>query len=210
MTAFVEETRSNHRRRSRRNEIVAAAIRVFARQGYADASIQEVATEAGVAPTAVYYHFAGKEDLFDVALRRILESITAVVRAARPDSEPGGRESLESVIFAVWDWLDTHPEECQLLHYHLPGATPRARVLQEQFEEIHLQRAFDYVPSDGSGSRRAAIARQATSTLAVRTLVNLTLLIHPLRTPDGPLRDHPQPLLRQALSDVSERIVIGV
>lgn len=209
MAAVVEEARSNHRRRSRRNEIVAAAIRVFARQGYADASIQEVATEAGVAPTAVYYHFSGKEDLFDVALRRILESITAVVRAARPDSEPGGRESLEDVIFAVWDWLDAHPEECQLLHYHLPGATPRARILQEQFEEIHLQRAFDYVQGDGPGSKGAAIARRAKSTLAVRTLVNLTLLIHPLRSQDGPLSTYPQPLLRQALSDVSERIVIG-
>ena len=211
MAVVIVETRSGYRRRSRRNEIVAAAIRVFAHQGYADASIQEVATEAGVAPTAVYYHFSGKEDLFDVALRRILESITAVVRAARPDSEVAGRESLEGVIFAVWDWLDAHPEECQLLHHHLPGATPRAHVLQEQFEEIHLQRAFDYVQVDGTGNNRgAAIARHAKSTLAVRTLINLTLLIHPLRTPDGPLRAYPQRALRQALSEVSERIVIGV
>ena len=69
MAIVVDEARSEHRRRSRRNDIVTAAIQVFARQGYADASIQEVAAEAGVAPTAVYYHFSGKEDLFDVALR---------------------------------------------------------------------------------------------------------------------------------------------
>ncbi len=211
MAAVVDQARSEHRRRSRRNDIVTAAVHVFARQGYADASIQEVAAVAGVAPTAVYYHFSGKEDLFEVALHRILESITAVVRTARPDTEPAGRDDLEVVIFAVWDWLDVHPEECQLLHHHLPGATPRARVLQQQFEDIHLHRAFDYVEPDGAGnSRGSAIARHANATLAVRTLINLTLLIHPLRTPNGPLRSYPQGALRQALSDVSGRIVIGV
>jgi hypothetical protein len=44
--------------------------------------------------------------------------------------------------------------------------------------------------------------------LAVRTLLNLTLLIHPLRTPDGPFRKVPQQALRAALSEVSVRLVI--
>jgi AcrR family transcriptional regulator len=212
---LIDESRPEHRRRSRRHDIVVAAIRVFARQGYADASIQEVASEAGVAPTAVYYHFSGKEDLFDVALGRILETITTVVRSTRADTDPADAESLRAVIFAVWDWLDEHHDECQLLHHHLPGATPRARLLQQQFEEIHLQRAFDYVSPDaevlspgGRAGRESPIARHAHAALAVRTLINLTLLIHPLRTPDGPFRNVPQEALRGALSEVSLRLVI--
>ena len=216
MAILIDESRSEHRRRSRRNDIVVAAIRVFARQGYADASIQEVAAEAGVAPTAVYYHFSGKEDLFDVALGRILEMITTVVRSTRPDTDPAHAESLREVIFAVWDWLDEHPDECLLLHHHLPGATPRARLLQQQFEELHLQRAFDYVdPHAGPPAtttpqgRETPIARHATAALAVRTLLNLTLLIHPLRTPDGPFRNVSQQAMREALTEVSLRLVIG-
>jgi AcrR family transcriptional regulator len=212
---LINESRSEHRRPSRRNDIVIAAIRVFARQGYADASIQEVAAEAGVAPTAVYYHFSGKEDLFDVALGRILETITTVVRSTRGDTDPADADSLREVIFAVWDWLDEHPDECQLLHYHLPGATPRARLMQQQFEEIHLQRAFDYVIPDSDAplagatvGRESPIARHANAALAVRTLLNLTLLIHPLRTPDGPFRTIPQRALREALSEVSVRLVM--
>ena len=72
-------------------------------------SMQDIAAEAGVAPTAVYYHFAGKEDLFDVALRGVMETVTAVVRSARADDEPGDAESLGHVIEAVWEWLDAHP-----------------------------------------------------------------------------------------------------
>ena len=86
--------------------------------------------------------------------------------------------------------------------------------MQQQFEEIHLQRAFDYVIPDADAPVAGApvglespIARHANA-LAVRTLLNLTLLIHPLRTPDGPFRTVPQRALREALSEVSVRLVI--
>ena len=54
-----------------------------------------------------------------------------------------------------------------------------------------------------------SIARHATAALAVRTLINLTLLIHPLRTPTGRSGTVSQQALREALSEVSLRIVIG-
>ncbi len=56
-----------------------AAIKVFSSQGFSDASIHAIAREAGVAPTAVYYHFTGKPDLFEAALRKVFASITNVV-----------------------------------------------------------------------------------------------------------------------------------
>ena len=59
-------------RPSRRGVIVDAAIKVFSSQGFSDASIHDIAQEAGVAPTAVYYHFTGKPDLFEAALRKVL------------------------------------------------------------------------------------------------------------------------------------------
>src|SRR3954470_9963287 len=85
-------------RPSRRHVIVDAAIRVFARKGYADASIQDVAEQARVVPTAVYYHFSGKDELFDVALRRVMAETDEVVRNIRPDAEPGDAETLTQVI----------------------------------------------------------------------------------------------------------------
>lgn len=196
-------------RPSRRNDIVEASIRVFARYGYADASIQDIAVEAGVAPTAVYYHFAGKEDLFDVALRRIMETVTAVVRATRADDEPGDVDALGHVIEAVWDWLDAHPDENQLLHHHLPGVTSQARVLQQEFEAIHVARGFAYLakPPPATRNRRSAIAEHATASLAVRTLNSLVILVHPLRSEEGPIARHRPRDVRAALVEVAQRIV---
>ena len=86
MTAQPPETASH--RPSRRGVIVDAAIKVFSSQGFADAKIHDIAQEAGVAPTAVYYHFDGKPDLFEAALREVLGSITT-----RRDRDPRRRRA---------------------------------------------------------------------------------------------------------------------
>jgi len=158
----------------------------------------------------VYYHFSGKPDLFEAALRRVLGSITSVVIATRADEEPGSPESLAAVISAVWKWLDDNPNACQLLYHHLPGMTTRAATLQREFEDIHLQRAFDYLPQrPPPASRRSAISRHAAETLAARTLVGLTILIHPMRSQDGPLSGRADRRVRGALIDVAQRLLAG-
>lgn len=43
--------------------IRSAAIRLFARHGYADTSVRAIATEAGVSPGLVIHHFGSKEEL---------------------------------------------------------------------------------------------------------------------------------------------------
>jgi AcrR family transcriptional regulator len=52
------------RRQATREEILAAASRVFARNGFHGTSLDAVAEEAGFSRGAVYYNFADKEELF--------------------------------------------------------------------------------------------------------------------------------------------------
>ena len=47
-----------------RDELLAAAARVFKRRGYERASVAEIAEQAGYSHGAVYSNFEGKEDLF--------------------------------------------------------------------------------------------------------------------------------------------------
>ncbi|HZX03150.1 TetR/AcrR family transcriptional regulator [Kribbella sp.] len=51
------------RRVARRTEIVAAARRCFARDGFHRTSMADIAAEAGLSVGAAYRHFAGKEEL---------------------------------------------------------------------------------------------------------------------------------------------------
>jgi AcrR family transcriptional regulator len=53
-----------------RQQLLAAAARVFAEKGFAGASLEEIAELAGYSTGAVYYNFAGKEELFRELIRR--------------------------------------------------------------------------------------------------------------------------------------------
>lgn len=59
----------------RRQEILAAALRVFSRKGFAAATNAEIAREAGVTPAALYYYYPSKAELFRAALSDRAQSI---------------------------------------------------------------------------------------------------------------------------------------
>ncbi len=203
------EKKSPHRP-SRRHEIVDAAIRVFADKSFSDASIGDVALEANVVPSAVYYHFAGKDELFELAMRRVLDNVNAIVAEGRAQENSDEPPSLEAVILAVWHWVEAHPDESKLLHYHLPGATAEASTLRREFEEVHVQRAFDYLPQTPvPSSKKAAAYEHATRALSTRTLIELLMSIHALRMGEGPLSKHASKSLSRAVVAVGERIVVG-
>src|SRR6195952_594802 len=104
-------------RPSRRHVIVDAAVRVFARQGFVDASVQDVATEADVVPNAIYYHFAGKEELFDAALRHAMEQIDEATENARNKATSRDANTLKAVTDAGGEWVGVPPEGgARLLH----------------------------------------------------------------------------------------------
>ena len=194
-------------RPSRRNEIVDAAIKVFSRFGYADTSIQAVADEAGVVPTAVYYHFAGKDELFNVALQTVILELDVVVERSRPEGDQSG--ALGLIIEAVWEWIEQRPDHARIMYSHLPGTSKQAQVLRREFEEQHIERAFVYArqaPPDERRHRTAA-ATHAAARLSVRTLISLLIAIHPMRLDGGPLSRRSPKALRAALEDVSQRII---
>ncbi len=193
-------------RPSRRGDIIDAAIRLFARKGFVDASISDVADEADVVVTAVYYHFSGKEELFSAAVHHVFGSITEVVSAVRAESGVADTDTLDAVIDAVWDWIDAHPDEATLFYLQLPGATRQITTLRQEFEELHVERAFGYLrPPTQRG--RSTVARKAIETLSARTLVDLLISVHTMRLADGPLSSESSDKLRSAVRQLTRRLV---
>ena len=67
------------RKSSKRDAVLDAASRLFARQGYENTEVDAIAAAAGVAKGTVYFHFQSKEKLFlavsDRGLRRLYEHV---------------------------------------------------------------------------------------------------------------------------------------
>ena len=92
----------------RRAEIIAAAKRLFATNGYDATSIQHLADEVGLLKGSLYYHIASKEELLTTTVAGFLNASAAVLRYAQ---EAGGspRRRLQRFVSArralhLYDW----------------------------------------------------------------------------------------------------------
>jgi AcrR family transcriptional regulator len=60
--------------RESRDELLTAALQVFARRGYREAGVDEIAAEAGYSKGALYWHFSGKEELLMALLEERIDA----------------------------------------------------------------------------------------------------------------------------------------
>ena len=195
-------------RPSRIDEIIAAGMNVFSQIGLQDASIQHIAEQAGVASTAVYYHFEGKEDLFDACFQIACDSLSAALVAIRADDEPGSPEAFRRIIDGAWDWNESHSAEAWMLYRHLPAPTRRSRQIEQVWLNRHFDRGFAYLGYvNPAKTRKAAKIQQASLSLTVRTLINTSILIHPMRMEPGPLCTYRETAVQKALSEVVIRLL---
>lgn len=98
-----EVPRWRRRPADRPEEILAAALQVFAERGLAGARMEDIASEAGISKGTLYLYFSSKEELFQETIRekvaRLLEGLTS----ATPPGEPV--QQLTRFIEAYWAHL---------------------------------------------------------------------------------------------------------
>lgn len=73
---------------ARRQQIVAAALRCFARDGFHATSVRDVVRESGLSAGAVYSYFPSKDELVAAAVEPILEQLSAALDDALTAAAP--------------------------------------------------------------------------------------------------------------------------
>lgn len=86
---------------ARRVDILRAATRVFAKKGFAETKISDVAKEAGLSHGLVYHYFANKDAVFQAILADKLEHSRAMMQ--EDDSLPGS--ALDRMRASIGNWL---------------------------------------------------------------------------------------------------------
>jgi AcrR family transcriptional regulator len=74
--------RRRHRREERVEQVLDAAVGVFAERGFHEASMDEIAERAGVSKPILYTHFESKDGLYEATLERADRLLTERVRAS--------------------------------------------------------------------------------------------------------------------------------
>jgi AcrR family transcriptional regulator len=76
----------------RREELIAAAAKIFSAKGYEGSSLREICDAAGILAPSMYHHFNSKEDLFVSVLAEGFRHLNQVVdRALEGVTEPWAR-----------------------------------------------------------------------------------------------------------------------
>jgi AcrR family transcriptional regulator len=121
------------RQGQQRRRLFAAAAGVFARMGYAEATAEAIAREAGMSKATFYEHFHNKEDcivaLFDAAIEVIIGAMRAAGEANR-DADPPTR--IRATTGAFLTALEEFPDEAQTLLVEIVGAGPRAMARRDK------------------------------------------------------------------------------
>lgn len=93
-----------HRRpESRPQEILEAAVAVFAETGYERATIADVARRAGVSPSLVVHYFTCKSDLFGAAISDRFLNFVANEEAILASHRGPYRDLLHQLVRRFWD-----------------------------------------------------------------------------------------------------------
>jgi AcrR family transcriptional regulator len=147
----------------RTSAIVQAARRVIADVGLADASIERIAHEAGVAKGTIYLYFRNKDELFaqvvDLGFAELLERARARTSRAR-----GADAKLEGLLAASIEHCLENQAVFRALQEHrqlAPDGTPVSAAMERNLEELVRFVAGIIERGARSGELRACNARRA-------------------------------------------------
>jgi len=93
----------------RRRQILDAAVRVFARQGFHTCRVADIADEAGVAYGLVYHYFRSKEEVLDTLFTERWDILLQVIRDTDAEDWPP-RDKLRAIAAFILDSYRHDPD----------------------------------------------------------------------------------------------------
>ena len=88
------------RAKDKQRQILDAAVRVFARKGFHDARVSDIAKEAGVAYGLVYHYFTNKEEILNSIFQRNWKVVVKMMESVEEQ-----QKGLKPRLFAIVDFM---------------------------------------------------------------------------------------------------------
>jgi AcrR family transcriptional regulator len=191
-------TQTEQRAETRRR-LLNSARTLFARRGFAGASLDEIAEGAGLTRGALYYNFPeGKDDLFMALLEeRAKERVDLIWDKFTNEGEPRGEAVLSRARAAAHEWQANLPatREWRMIFFEFALHAARERRFASKFakRETELRRGLVQLIEDMTGDLDADLPLSADAlAMAIIALGNglaLEDLAAPGSLPDDILAD---------------------
>ena len=119
--------------RSRRERILDAAFSAFAKRGYRDTAVDDIAAAAETSKGGIYFHFPSKEAIFRELMQTTADKLVArVERAVAQQTEPVAKA--EAALHTVLATFAGHRTMARVLFLDMAGA---GRAFQAETNRLH-------------------------------------------------------------------------
>lgn len=119
-------------------EILDAARKVFARKGFNNATVDEIAEAAGLAKGTVYLYFGSKRDIYLEALRRGLAGLVEET-GRNMDAAPTAAEKIRAFIATRVRYAEENRDFVAI--YHAEFGNLHAAHMTEEFRGMYIRQA---------------------------------------------------------------------
>lgn len=122
-------------RTATRNKIHSAAIKLFAKRGFAATSVKDIADSAGISIGLMYRHYKTKGDLFNELVSYAAEGLGKVVKRFKSDESP--KELIRLFTLDILNDLDNDDEVAEF--YMLMNQSLRMEEPSSQIQNLNKQ-----------------------------------------------------------------------
>jgi TetR/AcrR family fatty acid metabolism transcriptional regulator len=126
-------SRKERERLARQHDILRAASELFARNGFHETTLDDIARYAELGKGTIYNYFSSKEDLFFTIIDEVLEEIHGIAKSAVGASKGGAREKLAGYAMNIVSYCREHSDLVRVIsreHPHIDSRGHRARVAE--------------------------------------------------------------------------------
>jgi AcrR family transcriptional regulator len=184
----VQPDTRRRRKAERPKEILEAAFEEFSRNGYAAATLEQVAERAGVTKGTIYVYFDSKEHLFISMVRDFTKATLDTVIGMFERHEGSTADLLRAQFSFIYEHIVGDRRRREVLRMLIAEASRFPALADRYHDEIHrpcldlLQRAIQRGIDRGE-IRRSAIIECPQVIIAPIALVDLWMILYDTRQP---------------------------
>lgn len=135
--------------KTRRRQIFLAACRVLARKSFHQATVKEIALEAGIAAGSVYLYLKSKDEILLLLAESMVAELAEALPSIRAESDGDPRRELLGIMRRVLDIIDRYREAFAVLNHEVRYLSRRPKY------RATLQAILEpYMSSLGSALKR--------------------------------------------------------
>ena len=160
------KTRKDVIKEFRTAELLEAARRLFAEQGFHATTVEDIAAAAGVAKGTVYLYYKSKHDVYWAALERGITELLNEIQT-RLEAEAAPEDKVRAFIAIKIRYFETNRDFFRIYFSELGSGFSHPTQMPPQFEQMYLQQARILEAALQQGIQQNVIREIRTDTAAV-------------------------------------------